>query len=83
LTMEARTIVRRLGERMAGDGPAAIKVEIGPISVPPEAVATPPIDVSPEARRLAEERSADVDDPRLRAALSHAIAVTLSRPKTP
>lgn len=83
LTLEERTIVRRLDERLAGDGPPAMKVEIGPISVPPAAVEHPPIEIQPAAQARADELTEGTADPRLRAALNRAIATSLSRPKTP
>jgi hypothetical protein len=83
LTLEERTILRKLGERMAGDGPPAMKVEIGPISVPVETVEHPPIVIQPAAQARADELTETTTDPRLKAALNRAIATSLSRPKTP
>lgn len=83
LTLEQRTILRKLGERMAGDGPPAIKVEIGPISVAPEVAEDPPIVIQPAAQARADELTSEVRDPRLKAALNRAIATTLSRPNSP
>jgi hypothetical protein len=80
LTLEERTILRKLGERMAGDGPPAMKVEIGPISVAPAVVEYPPIDIQPAAQARAKELAATTADPALRASLERAIAITLSRP---
>jgi len=83
LTLEQRTILRKLDERMAGDGPPAMKVEIGPISVAPVAVEYPPIEIQPAAQARADELTKTTKDPRLKAALNQAIATSLSRPKTP
>jgi hypothetical protein len=83
LTLEERTILRKLNERLAGDGPPAMKVEIGPISVPAAVVEHPPIVIQPAAQARADELTADTADPRLKAALNRAIATSLSRPKTP
>ncbi len=81
LTLEQRTILRKLGERMGGDGPTAMKVEIGPISVARELVVHPPIEILPAAQARAEELAATTTDPALRASLVRAIAITLSRPE--
>ncbi|MGI9186042.1 MAG: DUF721 domain-containing protein [Gaiellales bacterium] len=79
LTLEERTILRKLDERMAGDGPPGLKVEIGPISVPAAAVQYPPIVIQPAAQARADELTAAVTDPALRASLNRAIALSLSR----
>ena len=83
LTLEERTILRKLDARMAGDGPTGLKVEIGPISVAPQPVEHPPIEILPAAQARADELTETVADPALRASLNRAIALTLSRPKTP
>jgi hypothetical protein len=83
LTLEQRTILRKLNDRMAGAGPPAMKVEIGPISVPVETVKHPPIVIQPAAQARADELTETTTDPRLKAALNRAIATSLSRPKTP
>lgn len=79
LTLEQRTILRKLDERLAGDGPTAMKVEIGPISVAPEPIVHEPIVIQPAAQARAEELAATTSDPVLRASLVRAIAITLSR----
>ena len=79
MTLEERTILRKLDERLAGAGPPAMKVEIGPISVPQAAVEHQPIVISPEAQTRADELTEDVADPRLKASLNRAIALSLSR----
>ena len=68
---------------MAGDGPPAMKVEIGPISIAAVVVEHPPIVIQPAAQARADELTETTTDPRLKAALNQAIATSLSRPKTP
>ncbi len=80
LTLEQRTILRKLDERLAGAGPTAMKVEIGPISVAPEPIVHEPIVIQPAAQARADELAAATTDPALRASLARAIAITLSRP---
>jgi hypothetical protein len=83
LTLEERTILRKLDARLAGAGPTGLKVEIGPISVAPTPVEHPPIEIQPAAQARADELTEAVVDPALRASLNRAIALSLSRPKTP
>ena len=80
LTLEQRTILRRLAEHLAADAPTRIKVEVGVVVLPPETPSPPAArPISAEAERRAEEMTEDVTDPRLRAALRRAIAVSLSQ----
>jgi hypothetical protein len=83
ITLERRTILRRLDEQLGGAGPSDLRVEVGPISVVEAVPETPPTEVLPEARARAEEIAAGVEGEALRAALERAIAASLSRPKTP
>ena len=83
ITLEQRTILRRLGEHLGDQAPAALRVEVGPVRVPEEAVDEPPMAILPEAQARAVELAAGVQGEALRRALERAIAVTLSKPKTP
>lgn len=83
IALEERRILRRLAEALGGDAPTALKVEVGDVAPPPEATATaPPEPPGEEAVRRAGELTAEVADPRLRAALERLIAQSLQRRKT-
>lgn len=83
ITLEARTIRRRLEERLGAAAPSDLRVEIGPISVATPLPEPVQIEILPEARTRAAEIAAGVEDDDLRATLERAIATSLSRPKTP
>ena len=82
ITLERRTILRRLAERLGDAAPTELRVEIGPISVAAVVEESAPIQILPEARTRAAEIAAGVADDELRAVLERAIAKSLSRPET-
>ena len=82
ITLERRTILKRLDAALGDAAPGELRVEVGPISIAPtveEAVETP---VTEAAEARADELTRGVEDPALREALSRAVAKTLSRPKS-
>ena len=82
ITLEQRTIMRRLIAALGDAAPAALRVEVGPISVAEQVPEAEPVVVPEAVRRRAEELAEGVEDPVLRGALERAIAKTLARPKT-
>ena len=82
LTLEQRTILRRLGELLPDGAPAALRVEVGPISVAEPASEVVETPIQAEALERAEALTEGVADPGLRAALSRAVAKSLSRSKS-
>ena len=82
ITLEQRTIMRRLATVLGDAAPSALRVEVGPISVAEQAPETDPVVVPEAVQRRAEELAEGVDDPVLRGALERAIAKTLARGKT-
>ncbi len=84
IALEERRILRRLVEALGGDAPTSLKVEVGDVAPQVEPVAeASPEPPGEEARRRAVELTADVADPRLRAALERLVAHSLQRRKTP
>ena len=82
ITLEQRTILRRLGEALGGDAPTALRVEVGPVSVAEPTPEAAPVVVPEAVQRRAEELAAGAEDPVLRGVLERAIAATLARGKT-
>lgn len=84
ITLEQRTILKRLGEVLGDGAPAGLKVEIGPVDTSPDASpmgSAPPPDAA--ALAAAEARVRDVEDPRLRDALRTAFARAMTRTAPP
>lgn len=82
LTLEQRTILRRLGELLPDGAPAALRAEVGPISVGEAVEETPETPIRPEALERAEALTEGVADAGLREVLSRAVAKSLSRSKS-
>ncbi len=81
LTLERRTILRKLGELLAGDAPSDLKAEIGVVTATPLEDVREPTTIRPDAQARADELTATVEDPALRDSLNRAIAASLSREK--
>jgi hypothetical protein len=79
LTLERRTLLRKLADLLGADAPTELRVEIGVVTPPPATVDIPPVVVQPAAQARADVLTADVKDEALRASLNHALAVALSR----
>lgn len=74
ITLERRTILKRLTTALGDDAPRDLRVEIGPVDAPLEVPAESPPALDPAALEAARARVADTPDPRLREALAHALA---------
>ncbi|PHX81086.1 MAG: hypothetical protein CK540_04370 [Thermoleophilia bacterium] len=79
ITLEQRTILKKLKEQLAGDAPTELRVEIGLVDTRVPEAPPEPTPIQPAAQKTADEMVAGIDDPRLKAALSRAIARSLSR----
>ncbi len=76
ITLERRTILKRLATALGDDAPRDIRVEIGPVDALPEPPVEDPPPLDPAALAAARARVADTPEPRLREALARALART-------
>ena len=79
ITLESRTIVKRLAEHLGDDAPTSIRVELGVVYQAPGEQQPTQHDILPAALARAEAIIVDVVDERLRESLRRAIAASLSR----
>ncbi len=79
ITLESRTIVKRLAEHLGDDAPTSLRVELGVVYQAPEEEQPSQQTILPAALARAEAIVVDVVDDRLRESLRRAIAASLSR----